>query len=65
MSAWEASLEAVELRRPKFGDDEEFEDDGFTFDDEEDEDEESEDGEEGGTRSSTDHEALHLEQPVV
>ena len=34
MLAWETSVEALELRR-KFDDDEdEFEDDGFTFDDE-------------------------------
>ena len=39
MSAWETSLEALDstLRR-KFDDDEDFEDDGFAFDDDEDED---------------------------
>jgi len=38
MSAWETSLEALDLdMRRKFDDDEDFEDDGFTFDDEEDE----------------------------
>jgi hypothetical protein len=43
MSAWEESLEPVELRR-KFDDDEdEFEDDGFTFDDEDDEDDDLDD----------------------
>jgi len=41
MSAWETSLEALDLdMRRKFDDDEDFEDDGFTFDDEDDEDEE-------------------------
>jgi hypothetical protein len=46
MSAWETSLEALDstLRR-KFDDDEDFEDDGFTFDDDEDEDEDLEDDE--------------------
>ena len=47
MSAWETSLEALDLdMRRKFDDDEDFEDDGFTFDDEEDEDEELEEFEE-------------------
>ena len=42
MQAWE-SVEPVELRR-KFDDDEdEFEDDGFTFDDEDDEDDDLDD----------------------
>jgi hypothetical protein len=44
MSAWETSLEALDLdMRRKFDDDEDFEDDGFTFDDEEDEDEDLDD----------------------
>jgi hypothetical protein len=44
MSAWETSVEALDLRR-KFDDDEdEFEDDGFTFDDEDDEDDDLDDG---------------------
>jgi hypothetical protein len=43
MQAWETSVEPVELRR-KFDDDEdEFEDDGFTFDDEDDEDDDLDD----------------------
>ena len=43
MLAWEESVEALDLRR-KFDDDEdEFEDDGFTFDDEDDEDEDLDD----------------------
>lgn len=45
MSAWLASMEALEMRRRFDEDEEEFEDDGFSFDDEEDEDEESEDEE--------------------
>jgi hypothetical protein len=44
MSAWAATIEAVELRR-RFEEDDEFEDDGFSFDDEEDEDNEDEDEE--------------------
>jgi len=43
MQAWEMSVEAMDLRR-KFDDDEdEFEDDGFTFDDDDEEDEDLDD----------------------
>ncbi len=38
MFAWEASLEAVEMRRRFDDDEDEFENDGFTFDDEDEED---------------------------
>ena len=40
MSAWQASLDELEMRRNL--DDEEFEDDGFSFDDDDEEDEEDE-----------------------
>ena len=42
MLAWEASMEAIELRR-RPDDDDEFEDDGFTFDDEDEDDFDDED----------------------
>ena len=42
MLAWEASKEALELRR-RPEDDDEFEDDGFTFDDEDEDDFDDED----------------------
>lgn len=42
MSAWDATLEQVNLRR-RFDDDEDFEDDGFILDEEEEEDEDAED----------------------
>jgi hypothetical protein len=38
MFAWEASLEAVTMRRRFDDDEDEFENDGFTFDDEDEED---------------------------
>jgi hypothetical protein len=44
MSAWETSVEALDLRRKFDEDDDEFEDDGFTFDDDEEEDEDLDDG---------------------
>jgi hypothetical protein len=44
MSAWETSVETLDLdMRRKFDEDEDFEDDGFAFDDEEDEEELDED----------------------
>ena len=43
MFAWEASLEAVVLRRRFDDDEDEFENDGFTFDDEDEEDDELDD----------------------
>jgi hypothetical protein len=46
MWSWETSVAPVELRRKFDEDDDEFEDDGFTFDDEDEDDEDLDDEDE-------------------